>query len=359
MVKAFETLRWAGATDGALELLDQRKLPGRMEYLACRTPEQLFEAITTLAVRGAPAIGVAAAYGICIACRQLPDPSPAAETLKTVLKTADYLAQSRPTAVNLFWALNRMTRTARQVMAANPTCSTGQLKEALLAEAKTIETEDRRMCDAIGRHGQQLIPDNAAILTHCNAGALATAGIGTALAPIYTAHAQGKKIRVYMDETRPLLQGARLTAWELAQSGIDAVLQCDNMAASLMKSRKINAILVGADRIAANGDTANKIGTLALSVLARHFGVPFYVAAPSSTFDLSIPDGTGIPIEHRRDDEVTHVAGSRMAPEQIGVYNPAFDVTDHADITTIITEQGVIEHPGTDTIRQCLRQDNP
>jgi methylthioribose-1-phosphate isomerase len=260
--------------------------------------------------------------------------------------------------VNLFWALNRMTRTARQVLANDPNYTTGQLKDVLLAEAKSIETEDRRMCEAIGKHGQQFIPDDAAILTHCNAGALATAGIGTALPHLYRS-AQGKKIRVYMDETRPLLQGARLTAWELAQSGIEAVLQCDNMAASLMKSRTIDAIFVGADRIAANGDTANKIGTLALSILARHFGVPFYVAAPSSTFDLSIADGTGIPIEHRRGDEVTHVAGSRMAPEQIGVYNPAFDVTDHADITAIITEQGVIELPDTDTIRQCLRQEHP
>ncbi|MEN6308152.1 MAG: S-methyl-5-thioribose-1-phosphate isomerase [Anaerohalosphaeraceae bacterium] len=354
MEKAFETLRWIGLTDGVLELLDQRKLPGRMDILICRTPEQLFEAITTLAVRGAPAIGVAAAYGICLACREIPDTAPAAETLKTVLKTADYLAQSRPTAVNLFWALNRIKRTAQDFTAANPKATTGQLKNTLLAEAKTIETEDRQMCQAIGQHGQQFIPDNATILTHCNAGALATAGIGTALAPIYLAHAQGKKIRVYMDETRPLLQGARLTAWELTQMGIDAVLQCDNMAASLMKSRKIDAIIVGADRIAANGDTANKIGTLALSILAGHFGVPFYVAAPSSTFDLSIPDGTGIPIEHRRDDEVTHVAGCRVAPEQISVYNPAFDVTDHTDITAIVTERGVIEHPDAEKIRRHL-----
>jgi methylthioribose-1-phosphate isomerase len=210
------------------------------------------------------------------------------------------------------------------------------------------------MCLAIGQNGLPLIPDGGAVLTHCNAGALATAGIGTALAPMYLAHNQGKKFTVYVDETRPLLQGARLTAWELTQAGIEAVLICDNMAAGLMKAGKINAVFVGADRIAANGDTANKIGTLGLSILCRHFNIPFYVAAPTSTFDLSIRDGAHIPIEQRNTGEITQIAGKLIAPDKIGAYNPAFDVTDAADISAIITDRGVIEHPDTEKIRHVL-----
>jgi methylthioribose-1-phosphate isomerase len=350
----FETLRWVDGCDGALELMDQRLLPGRMEYLRCEDPQTLFEAIVTLAVRGAPAIGVAAAYGVCLGLRNLPDNSPLLQAMAQAEKTAGYLATSRPTAVNLFWALERMKKTAGRFAAGNPDATAGKLKQILLAEARAIENEDKQMCLAIGRNGLSLVPDGKAILTHCNAGALATAGIGTALAPVYLAHNQGKKFTVYVDETRPLLQGARLTAWELTRAGIPAVLECDNMAASLMKAGKIAAVFVGADRIAANGDTANKIGTLGLSILCRRFNVPFYVAAPSSTFDLSIPDGSHIPIEQRKPDEVRGFAGQPASPENIAVYNPAFDVTDAGDITAIITERGVIEKPDTDNIRRYL-----
>jgi methylthioribose-1-phosphate isomerase len=353
MKSRLETLRWNGDCDGLLELIDQRLLPGRLEYLKCQDPQTLFEAIVTLAVRGAPAIGVAAAYGVCLGLRDMPDHTPAQQAGQQARKIAEYLATSRPTAVNLFWALERMKKTA-EYTAANPGATTKTLKQALLAEAKTIENEDKQMCLAIGQNGLPFIPDSGAVLTHCNAGALATAGIGTALAPMYLAHNQGKKFTVYVDETRPLLQGARLTAWELTQSGIEAVLICDNMAAGLMKTGKIKGVFVGADRIAANGDTANKIGTLGLSILCRHFNIPFYVAAPASTFDLSIPDGSHIPIEQRNIMEITHIAGTPIAPGKIGVYNPAFDVTDAADITAIITNRGVIEHPNTEKIRRVL-----
>jgi methylthioribose-1-phosphate isomerase len=246
-----------------------------------------------------------------------------------------------------------MKKTA-EYTAANHGATAKTLKQILLAEARTIENEDKQMCLAIGQNGISLIPEGGAVLTHCNAGALATAGIGTALAPMYLAHKQGKHFTVYVDETRPLLQGSRLTAWELTQAGIDAVLICDNMAASLMKTGKINAVIVGADRIAANGDTANKIGTLSLSLLCRHFNIPFYVAAPVSTFDLSIPDGSHIPIEQRNRMEITHIAGTPIAPDKIGVYNPAFDVTDRRDITAIITDRGVIEHPNMEKIQRVL-----
>jgi methylthioribose-1-phosphate isomerase len=350
----FETLRWIGGCDGILELIDQRLLPQRMEYLRCEDPQTLFEAIVTLAVRGAPAIGVAAAYGVCLGLRQLPGDVSLQQALEQVEKTAGYLAASRPTAVNLFWALERMKKTAARFAADNPDAAAGILRQILLNEARVIENEDKQMCLAIGRNGQSLIPDGKAILTHCNAGALATAGIGTALAPMYLAHQQGKKFTVYVDETRPLLQGARLTAWELTRAGISAVLICDTMAAGLMKAGKIAAVFVGADRIAANGDTANKIGTLGLSILCRRFSVPFYVAAPSSTFDLSIPDGSHIPIEQRKGDEVRGFAGQTTSPENIAVYNPAFDVTDAGDITAIITERGIIPSPGRDNIRRCL-----
>jgi methylthioribose-1-phosphate isomerase len=354
MNPGFETLRWNGDYDGFLELIDQRLLPGRLEYLKCENPQMLFDAIQTLAVRGAPAIGVAAAYGICLGLRDLSDQYPVRQADEKVRKTAEYLATSRPTAVNLFWALERMKKTAAQFASANPAATTKALKQTLLAEARAIENEDKEMCFAIGQNGLSLIPDGGAVLIHCNAGALATAGIGTALAPMYLAHNQGRKFTVYVDETRPLLQGARLTAWELTQAGIGVILICDNMAAGLMKAGKISAVIVGADRIAANGDTANKIGTLGLSLLCRHFNIPFYVAAPSSTFDLSIPDGSHIPIEQRNIMEITHIAGTPIAPDKIGVYNPAFDVTDAGDITAIITERCVIYHPGENNIRRCL-----
>ena len=350
----FETLKWVGDTGGSLELIDQRLLPGRLEILQCTTPEQLFEAIQTLAVRGAPAIGVAAAYGVCIAAQQLSADTTLQKALDEIRKACEYLAASRPTAVNLFWALDRMRRKADAFVGQNPDGIVESLKQCLFEEAHAICAEDKAMCEAIGRNGEPLIPDGGSVLTHCNAGALATAGIGTALAPMYIAHSKGKCFRVYVDETRPLLQGARLTAWELTQAGIDAVLVCDNMAASLMAAGKIDAVITGADRIAANGDTANKIGTLGLSILAKHYGIPFYIAAPSSTFDLSIENGTQIPIEQRCADEVRAFGQCSTAPKGIDIYNPAFDVTPAEHVTMIITEKGLIEHPDGEKILLTL-----
>jgi methylthioribose-1-phosphate isomerase len=347
-----ETLKWIGDTDGTLELIDQRLLPAQSQTLQCHNPEQLFEAIQTLAVRGAPAIGVAAAFGVCLGVRSA---NTVLDVMKSVNETCDYLAASRPTAVNLFWALDRMRKRAADFAEQNPEDLAAVFKEALLVEACAIQVEDQKMCLAIGQNGESLIPDGGAVLTHCNAGALATAGIGTALAPMYAAHQNGKKFRVFVDETRPLLQGARLTAWELTQAGIDAVLVCDNMAASLMQAGKVDLVITGADRIAANGDAANKIGTLGVSILAKHYGVPFYIAAPSSTFDLSIESGAQIPIEQRNADEVSNFGGTATAPEGINVYNPAFDVTPAEYITAIITENRVIESPDKQKIEQFVK----
>jgi methylthioribose-1-phosphate isomerase len=345
-----ETLKWIGGIDGCLELIDQRKLPLSFDKLQCGTKEQLYEAIKTLAVRGAPAIGVAAGFGICLAMQQVPDRATLANALSYLAESADFLASSRPTAVNLFWALERMKKCAQDFFSVNSDASIPGLRRRLLDEAHQICDEDKQMCKAIGRNGQKFIQDGFAILTHCNAGALATAGQGTALSVVYEAHRSGKKIHVYVDETRPLLQGARLAAWELTQAGIDATLICDNMAGFLFKQSKIDAVITGADRIAANGDTANKIGTFGLSVLAKEHGVPFYIAAPSSTFDLNIKTGAEIPIEERNPEELSRFAGTTIAPEGIKVYNPAFDVTDAANITAIITETGVIEKPDTEKI---------
>ncbi|MHC5116249.1 MAG: S-methyl-5-thioribose-1-phosphate isomerase, partial [Planctomycetota bacterium] len=272
----------------------------------------------------------------------------------TVRANCDTLATSRPTAVNLFWALERMQKTAADFVAANPDSTLEAFKQVLLDEAHAICNEDKRMCESIGINGESLIPDAGTVLTHCNAGALATAGIGTALAPMYVAQKNGKRFRVYVDETRPLLQGARLTAWELTRAKIDAVLICDNMAASLMQAGKIDTVITGADRIAANGDAANKIGTLGVSILAKHYGVPFYIAAPSSTFDLAIASGEQIPIEQRDENEVKTIQQVAIAPEAIAVHNPAFDVTPAENITAIITEKGLIEYPSLEKIRQHL-----
>ena len=351
-----ETLKWIGGTDGCLELIDQRWLPGVLETLRCETVEQLYEAIATLAVRGAPAIGVAAAYGVCIAAGNLPPTISLPQAGAQIAKVCDFLAASRPTAVNLFWALDRMQQKAAGFTVQHPAGSIHFLQHALLDEAHAICREDQAMCRAIGEHGSHLIPDGASVLTHCNAGALATAGIGTALAPMYVAHEAGRRFRVYADETRPLLQGARLTAWELTRAGIETVLLCDNMAASLMAAGKVDLVITGADRIAANGDAANKIGTLGLSILARHYGVPFYMAAPSSTFDLSIPDGSAIPIEMRSPEEVRQVGDSVTAPASAAVYNPAFDVTPAAHITAIITEKGIIQPPNLETVQARLKR---
>lgn len=348
----FETLKWIGQTDGYLELIDQRLLPGQFEKLQCTTVAQLFEAIQTLAVRGAPAIGVSVAYGVCLAGRHFSSDTTLLRAIEKINTACDTLASSRPTAVNLFWALDRMRQKGDEFAHHKPAESIEELKKSLLNEAHAICSEDKMMCEAIGRNGQSLISDGGAVLTHCNAGALATAGIGTALAPMYVAYENGRRFTVYVDETRPLLQGARLTVWELTQAGIEAILVCDNMAGSLMQAGKVDAVITGADRIAANGDTANKIGTLGLSILAKHYGIPFYIAAPSSTFDLSLESGAGIPIEQRLPQEVRTIRDLAIAPSDVSVYNPAFDVTPAENITAIITEKGVIKTPNQGEIKR-------
>ncbi len=326
------TIEWIGeADDGHLRLLDQTKLPGAVTYLDCRDVETVREAIKRLSVRGAPAIGVAAGYGCVIAAQQ-----------GDFLTLADHLASARPTAVNLIWAVTRM----KALGSDDP--------GALLAEARAIHDEDIAMCRAIGEHGAALIEPNTGVLTHCNAGALATSGIGTATAPMYIAHERGVPFRVFADETRPLLQGARLTAWELNRAGIDVTVLCDNAAATILRSGQVQCIITGADRIAANGDAANKIGTYNLAVLAKHHAIPFYVAAPTSTFDFDLPGGNAIPIEQRDPMEVTHGFGPPTAPDGVAAANPAFDVTPAELITALITDRGLIRQINTEQIRQAL-----
>ena len=349
-----EAVKWGGGTDGVLELIDQRRLPTESVQLLVRDVQQLHEAIRTLAVRGAPAIGVAAAYGPVLALQKMTGSRNLRDAIEKVVEACEYLATSRPTAVNLFWALDRIRRRAQQV-GLNPESTVPDLQEAILDEANAIRREDIEMCRRIGENGEKLIHDGFGVLTHCNAGALATAGTGTACAVMFEAHRRGRSFEVYADETRPLLQGARLTAWELQQAGIKVTVICDNMAGFLMKQGKIQMVITGADRIAANGDTANKIGTYSLSVLARHHGIPFYVAAPSSTFDLSIESGAEIPIEQRNPKEVIQFAGAQTAPDDVAVYNPAFDVTPAENITAIITEKAVIENPNAGPIRAAFR----
>ena len=323
-----KSIEWVGAADGFLRLIDQTQLPTTLAYRDCRTVEDVWEAIKALRVRGAPAIGIAAAYGVVIGVRGG----------QRMGEVADYLRTSRPTAVNLFWALDRMERAGRN----------------LLDEARAIHDEDRRMCHAIGRAGAALIGEGSGVLTHCNTGGLATAEYGTALSVMFTAADQGRRFRVFADETRPLLQGARLTAWELQQAGVDVTLICDSMAAQVMKEGRVQLVIVGADRIAANGDTANKIGTYGVAMLAKAHDIPFYVAAPSSTFDLNLPDGDGIPIEQRDPREVTHGFGRQTAPDGVAVYNPAFDVTPARLITGIITEKGLIQPVTEAAVRERL-----
>jgi methylthioribose-1-phosphate isomerase len=332
-----QTVRWVGGLDGRMEIIDQTLLPTQLKVLTLRTAEEVWEAIKVLRVRGAPAIGVAAAMGVAVALQNAPDDEKA--VLARAKQAADYLATSRPTAVNLFWALARMKRIAQACRGKGGRA----IKESLLAEAQAIRNEDAAMCRAIGDHGQHLIKKGCGVLTHCNAGGLATAEYGTALAPLYRAHELGRRFRVYVDETRPLLQGARLTMWELQRAGIDCTLICDNTAAVIMKQGKVDLAIVGADRIAANGDTANKVGTYGVAVLAKHHGAAFYVAAPSSTFDLSMESGDDIPIEERSAEEVTHGFGRQTAPTGCKVYCPAFDVTPAELIAGIITERGLIE----------------
>ena len=349
-----QAVKWIGDVDGFLQLIDQRKLPAEFVKLQCRDVEQLYDAIKTLAVRGAPALGVSAAYGLVLAMQKLPADSGLEQAVDVLAKAGQLLASSRPTAVNLFWALDRVGRSAEKFIATKPSAKLQELRSAVLVEANAIYQEDVDMCRQIGQNGERFIKQGYGILTHCNAGALATAGQGTALSAMFEAHKKGKKFKVYVDETRPLLQGARLTAWELKQANINVTVICDNMAGWLMKQGKINMVITGADRIAANGDTANKIGTYSLSILARQHRIPFYIAAPSSTFDLSIKSGAEIPIEQRAADEVTRFADTQIAPDGVDVYNPAFDVTDAKDIAAIITERGVIENPDTKSIREHL-----
>lgn len=335
----FCTLRWVGGVDGHLCLIDQTRLPTEFVKIQCRDAESVWEAIKTLRVRGAPAIGVAAAYGVCLGLQGVAAASPK-EFFDKLEDVVAYLASSRPTAVNLFWALERMRQLA---VKRGPRRSPAALLAELLAEARVIHEEDRQMCRAIGQHGAALLADGDGVLTHCNAGGLATSDYGTALAVIYAAVESGKRIHVYVDETRPLLQGARLTAWELMRRGIDATLICDNMAAQVMREGRVRAVVTGADRIAANGDAANKIGTYGVALLAAAHGIPFYVAAPSSTFDPAIASGEEIPIEQRDPREITHGFGRQTAPDGIRVYNPAFDVTPARLIKALICERGVIE----------------
>lgn len=340
-----QTLRWVGAEDGFLELIDQTRLPGRLVRLACRDVETVWEAIRQLRVRGAPAIGIAAAYGLYLGVRE-GLPAQRNVFFARLKDIADYLAQARPTAVNLCWALDRMEQKARQAGHLPP----AEMAALLLAEARAIHEEDRRICRAIGRHGAELLADGQAVLTHCNAGGLATADYGTALGVIYAAVASGKRISVYADETRPLLQGARLTTWELKQRRIPVTLICDSMAPVVMQQGRVQAVIVGADRIAANGDVANKVGTYGLALAAAAHGIPFYVAAPLSTFDLHLAEGSRIPIEQRDPRELTHGFGRIIAPRGIEVYNPAFDVTPARLVTAIVCERGVIQPVNCQTI---------
>jgi methylthioribose-1-phosphate isomerase len=350
MAEAFATIRWQGNADGHLLLLDQTRLPGEFVFLDCRTVDDVWQAIKRLSVRGAPAIGIAAAYGVCLGVQQG----------RPVDEVCDYLSTSRPTAVNLFWALERMRRVGtahRDTGQMTGQAERWAMPTLLLAEARAIHDEDRAQCAAIGKHGADLLADlpaGAGILTHCNAGALATGGDGTALAVIFELARRGKRPHVWVDETRPLLQGARLTMWELAQRGVDATLICDSAAAQVMREGRVQAVITGADRIAANGDTANKIGTFSVATLAKAFGIPFYVAAPVTTFDLSIASGHEIPIEQRATEEVTHGFGAQTAPENVTVYNPAFDVTPAELIAAIITDRGPIRRVQTTTVAALI-----
>lgn len=345
----YKTLFWTGDATGKLSLIDQTRLPLHVENTVCDSVEDVWHAINVLKVRGAPAIGVAAAFGLVTGLQPSRN-SGVDEFQAEVERVATYLAGSRPTAVNLFWALNRMKSVATNCRES----TAAAIHDRLLTEARLIETEDQAMCSSIGRHGSTLIRSGMSILTHCNAGGLATAGDGTALSVMFQAAADGKDIHVFADETRPLLQGARLTTWELQQRGIPVTLICDNMAAQVMKEGRIQMVITGADRIAANGDAANKIGTYSVAVLAKYHGIPFYVAAPSSTFDLSLADGSGIPIELRGSEEITCGFGTQTAPDNTAVYNPAFDVTPAELITAIITERGIIRSPGTQLVGEHL-----
>lgn len=341
------TLQWR---DGDLYLLDQTRLPLQIHTERQDSAEQVWQSIQQLKVRGAPAIGVAAAYGLCVAMK--PHRALALAAFREELqRQADYLNSSRPTAVNLAWALRRMLAFA----AAQTPADTAALYAALVAEAERIHGEDTAICDGIAAHGVDLIQPGMGVLTHCNAGALATTGLGTATAPMYLAHQRGVSFRVFSDETRPLLQGARLTSWELQSAGIDVTLITDNMAASMMAQGLVQLVIVGTDRVTANGDVVNKIGTLGVAILARHYGVPFYVACPSSTIDLATATGAQVEIEERKSDEVTGFGGTRTAPHDMKVRNPAFDVTPNELVSGLITEHGVIRAPFAEGLRRVVK----
>lgn len=332
-------------------MIDQTLLPEELVYLDIDNIKDVYSAIKELKVRGAPAIGIAAAFGLYIGVSDFPSDRTNSDFVAYVDKNCRYLASARPTAVNLFWALERLRKRAH---ALSPEKSIPEMKQAMLAEAEAILAEDRATCRAIGEHGFELIKDLGAVLTHCNAGGLATAEYGTALAPIYVAAEKGKLVHVYSDETRPLLQGARITTFELLQAGIPVTLICDNMAPVVMRSGKVDAVIVGADRIARNGDVANKIGTYGVALAARAHEIPFYVAAPLSTFDPECPTGDKIPIEERDPEEISCGFGRRTAPSEVKVFNPAFDVTPHQLISGIITEKGVITAPFEEHISDML-----
>jgi methylthioribose-1-phosphate isomerase len=348
-----ETISWTGS---AMRLIDQTRLPTETVYVDITDHRQTWDAIKRLVVRGAPAIGVAAAFGVYLGVRHA-DERDRGAFLATVDEVCDYLATARPTAVNLRWAVDRMRRVAK-------TAGDGNIKSQLLAECLEMLEEDRRVCRAIGEHGLSLLldavksrqrqSDHVGILTHCNAGSLATVQFGTALAPIYVGAERGVRFRVFSDETRPLLQGSRITASELQSAGVPVTVICDNMAAAVMRQGWIDAVIVGTDRVAANGDVANKIGTLGVAILAKHFDIPFHVAAPISSIDVSLATGEQIPIEQRDASEVTHGLGRQTAPSGVDVYNPAFDVTPAELVTAIITERGVIRAPYGESIRKIV-----
>jgi methylthioribose-1-phosphate isomerase len=340
------TLEW---TSDGVRFLDQTRLPLEETYVLATTYQQVADVIVTMVVRGAPAIGVSAAMGVALGLKNshaqtLPELT---AELAIISKT---LAATRPTAVNLFWAIDRMNRRYQELIK-QPEMTLDSVRASMIAEAQAMYDEDIAACKALGRHGASLMPQDGGVLTHCNAGALATCGYGTALGVIRAAVEDGRILQVYADETRPFLQGARLTAWELLHDNIPTTVICDNMAASLMRQGKLQAVVVGADRIAANGDVANKIGTYGVAVLAKEHGIPFYVAAPWSTIDLETRTGDDIPIEQRSAIEVTHHAGKQLTPHNAGIWNPAFDVTPAKYITAIITERGVLRAPYADSLR--------
>ena len=343
------TIEWH---DNAIHMIDQRLLPQRYQVLVCRDHHQLAQAIRDMAVRGAPAIGAAAAFGLAL-CAVRSQARDAEQLLAELDEAAREIAATRPTAVNLFWALDRMRRRAESLRGR----SVAEIAQALVAEAQAIADEDVETNRRMGRFGAELLRDGDAVLTHCNAGRLATVDYGTALGVVRAAVEQGKRIHVYADETRPRSQGARLTAWELMQDGIPVTLIADNAAGYFLRTGKIQAVLVGADRIAANGDVVNKVGTYKIAVVAKENGVPFYAVAPTSTIDMSVPHGDAVPIEERSPAEVTHVEGVCIAPEGVAVANPAFDVTPHRYVTAIITERGIVRPPFHENLRRIMQME--